>query len=371
MTNGSKLNLAHHLRSSRRIHQVVSRLGSLPVALRATNRLRMPLLKPPIASLHHPRTASVWKADGSPSRTPKLTESKTDSGKSSPVSQSGPAVDWWSRLEHAVVAVEGLKDVYLGYTKVGSLWNIIKGFALRVYQPMRRAEELDGLEEPSLLEGIAAAIFKYGLMATALAPAALRLLPPIATNPWVWLAASTAIDAYVAYKYRREIVAFLAKFRDALETFATALFNYVEIAVASIAIEITNAFGRALRTEIWRPLRPNRYLGSQSLNRDGAGDLTTGHLQSRLITLQRAAVIATLAMPLVAAPSLAAIPATRGVGDGARTPSIVINSMPTVVVNSQQSGDIERQVIEALRQHREALYEQWHREVQRRQRTEF
>lgn len=51
---------------------------------------------------------------------------------------------------------------------------------------------------------------------------------------------------------------------------------------------------------------------------------------------------------------------------------VVINSSPTVVVNNAEStSDIEQRVLEALRKHRRALYEQWHRELDKRLRTEF
>jgi hypothetical protein len=51
--------------------------------------------------------------------------------------------------------------------------------------------------------------------------------------------------------------------------------------------------------------------------------------------------------------------------------SLVINSMPSIVINAEAAGDIERQVVEILRRHREMLFEQWQREAQRRQRVEF
>jgi hypothetical protein len=52
--------------------------------------------------------------------------------------------------------------------------------------------------------------------------------------------------------------------------------------------------------------------------------------------------------------------------------SITINSTPTVVINSGEgSGDIERQVIGALRAHRDELFDQFKRESVRRERAEF
>jgi hypothetical protein len=41
------------------------------------------------------------------------------------------------------------------------------------------------------------------------------------------------------------------------------------------------------------------------------------------------------------------------------------------VINEAQSADLEGRVLEALRQHGGELYDQWQREVGRRQRTEF
>jgi hypothetical protein len=52
--------------------------------------------------------------------------------------------------------------------------------------------------------------------------------------------------------------------------------------------------------------------------------------------------------------------------------SITINSTPTVVINaSEASGDVERQVIDALRTHRDELFDQFKRESIRRERAQF
>lgn len=74
------------------------------------------------------------------------------------------------------------------------------------------------------------------------------------------------------------------------------------------------------------------------------------------------------------APALAAVSSRRR---GAEPPhaaslaSLVINSTPTVVIHADGTSDIEGRVLEVLRQHREMLFDQWQREAQRRQRTEF
>lgn len=85
----------------------------------------------------------------------------------------------------------------------------------------------------------------------------------------------------------------------------------------------------------------------------------------------RGAALAMLAAPLMVAPTPATIPSVRSSIDTSVGASIVINSTPTIVINSNQPDDIEQRVLEALRQHRETIFEQWSSELQRRQRTEF
>lgn len=55
----------------------------------------------------------------------------------------------------------------------------------------------------------------------------------------------------------------------------------------------------------------------------------------------------------------------------ASDPTVVINSSPTIVIHAGTAGDLERQVLEALRNYRSELYDEWRREVARRERTEF
>jgi hypothetical protein len=98
--------------------------------------------------------------------------------------------------------------------------------------------------------------------------------------------------------------------------------------------------------------------------------LVPGVRQLQLSPLRRAAA-SVLAIPMLAAPALAAAPALpRPVAEVARQ-SLVINSSPTIVINSGESGEIESRVLEALREHREALFDQWQSELRKRQRTEF
>jgi hypothetical protein len=71
------------------------------------------------------------------------------------------------------------------------------------------------------------------------------------------------------------------------------------------------------------------------------------------------------------APALTAVPSRGRGAEPERPASVVINSTPTVVINSEARSDIEDRVIEALRRHREMLFEQWQREAQRRRRMDF
>jgi hypothetical protein len=61
-----------------------------------------------------------------------------------------------------------------------------------------------------------------------------------------------------------------------------------------------------------------------------------------------------------------------GPNSGIERASITINSSPTVVINAQAAGgDAQRDVIGALRAHREELFDQLKRESARRERAQF
>ena len=85
----------------------------------------------------------------------------------------------------------------------------------------------------------------------------------------------------------------------------------------------------------------------------------------------KAAAMALLGTPLLTAPALAGIARIQPGLEPAGVSQVVINSNPTIVINAGQADDIEDRVLQALSQHREAIYSQWLREVQKRQRTEF
>lgn len=60
-----------------------------------------------------------------------------------------------------------------------------------------------------------------------------------------------------------------------------------------------------------------------------------------------------------------------GVAGGSAGLGVIINSSPTIVIQEAQGAELEARVLETLRQHGGEIYEQWRREVGRRQRTEF
>ncbi len=123
----------------------------------------------------------------------------------------------------------------------------------------------------------------------------------------------------------------------------------------------------------WRGwVRPTSYFATLPLLASGpSGQPGIGpHFLGGAGSLGGAALLM-LAAPLLAAPTLAGVPSRRASVDGIGAGSIVINSSPTITVNCCDADDIQPQILEALRQHRETIYQQWCSEVQRRQRTDF
>jgi hypothetical protein len=70
-------------------------------------------------------------------------------------------------------------------------------------------------------------------------------------------------------------------------------------------------------------------------------------------------------------PALAGEPRGR-ISNPALPAPVVINSSPTLVLNRADSTlELEQRLLEVLRRHRDALYEQWEREREKRLRTQF
>ena len=92
--------------------------------------------------------------------------------------------------------------------------------------------------------------------------------------------------------------------------------------------------------------------------------------RARAATAIHSAVVASA---LQASPKFADLP-TRGPNRELRggAGAVTINSSPTVVVNAGEGrGDIEREVMSALRAHREELFDSFRREATRRERAQF
>jgi hypothetical protein len=92
---------------------------------------------------------------------------------------------------------------------------------------------------------------------------------------------------------------------------------------------------------------------------------------ARLFALIRTGARATLAAPLKDSTGVGVAFPQQQRTERRSEPRLVINSSPTIIVNPKDRTDLKGELLEALRSHREALYEQWSRELQRRQRTEF
>ncbi len=117
--------------------------------------------------------------------------------------------------------------------------------------------------------------------------------------------------------------------------------------------------------------------GAASRNGIGGRDRSTlAEMAPALNGWARAATVrnsAAVAPARLASPKFADLPA-RGFDRDSRggTGALTINSSPTVVVNSGEGrGDIEREVMSALRAHREELFDSLRREAARRERAQF
>jgi len=97
-------------------------------------------------------------------------------------------------------------------------------------------------------------------------------------------------------------------------------------------------------------------------------------LQPRLELFLRSvrvnAAAAMLAAPMLVTPRTGQIVSIRPPYEVSRTASVVINSSPTITIASD-CHDIEQRVLAALKEDRQAMFDQWCLELQRRQRTEF
>lgn len=362
MNKDSKLNLADRLRSARRIHQF-SRLVKLPVALQATRCLRAMSPRAQLAALSNRQSAIGPDANPSPSHTPGPEDSKRDHGKSSSDSSPRPTLGWLGRLEKAVIAINELAHRASARTEDTVALN-------QTLDPRYRAREGETREQSSSPTLTALVSFSSRLIDSQTSGVRLAVIPAARTSSR--RPGANDSDAVRATTVRSGLEALLTKVCENEWRLFRAVSQHSGLGAQNSSARGIIVSPRSSAAGRERQASRLTAAIAKTISSGAARSLETEDVQLRLLTLRRAAAIVTFAAPLLAAPALAAIPATRRApGDASCPPSIVINSTPTVVVNSSQSSDVERQVLEALRQHRDALYEQWSSEVQRRQRTEF
>ncbi len=140
----------------------------------------------------------------------------------------------------------------------------------------------------------------------------------------------------------------------------------VEARAGAIAVHLS-ALGAATRLMPRGTSLRRTTLATQSISRND-GRLA---MQLQPGTFRHSVIAAALAAPMLSAPTMAAVPTCQREAEPAYSNSLVINSSPSITIKVSDASEIERRVLDALRQHREALYDQWHREVRRRQRVEF
>jgi len=138
-------------------------------------------------------------------------------------------------------------------------------------------------------------------------------------------------------------------------------------------------FGQWLDHEFYRPTdpvqAPSWYAAGTSGPKSGKNArLVSWHaVQPRIgMFLNNSRVNATAAMlaaPLLATPATAQLASVGLQYDVTRTASVVVNSSPTITIATSDCQDIEQRVLAALKQHRQALFDQFCSELQRRQRT--
>jgi len=344
MNDDTKPHRTHHLGSLKTLQDFTKRLMYISAAHRIVGRVSTPYLQPSAEKLAYRRRVerrSFGALLGSEISTAK-SEHPSNENVSAPAARA--LVDWWTRLRPLIAAANALTRG--ASPKTGNL---------------RESDQASGLQNGNK---------------SAETPAQSRspkvLAPATPSNRLIPSQDLVLKLAVLPVKYQFGLDALFTKLRERVTAFGRTIPNYSELLVRNPSAG--NPIGSFTST-ISGPQRQASSLTvaiGKTIPSRAPGDLGGKQVRSTPITLRRTAVIATLAAPLLAAPALAAIPAAhRAPGDASCQPSIVINSTPTVVVNSYQSSDIERQVLEALKQHRDALYEQWHREVRRRQRTEF
>jgi hypothetical protein len=213
-------------------------------------------------------------------------------------------------------------------------------------------------------------------------------LATLASSPAILLAATAALVAAAAYAVRRKwsvIVRIIGELTAAVSRETNAIVGKLTSVVVGLENGTTQDFepaGRATsRERLSRGLRASASaavvsfahnvfpVALQSLRAVEPWQIWDGFQPERL-SARRAVAMARLTAPLLVAPTMANISSDRSTTRESSV-SMIFNSTPTIVINGCQSDGIEHRIEEALRQHREAIYLEWSRELQRRQRTEL
>ena len=154
--------------------------------------------------------------------------------------------------------------------------------------------------------------------------------------------------------------------------------NRSNIVGSALHKTIANASHAAVPQRLFVAAPPVGSPRAELNNRDRGGSVTAS--ATRVASVQLVAPTAVGKSQVASPAQLRTIfdcgssnPANRG-GDTSRAPSfgpITINSNPTINLTSEASTDLESRMLATLRAHREAIFEEMQRELDRRQRTHF
>ncbi len=267
-------------------------------------------------------------------------------------------------LASTAVLVEALKWIWT--TGLPLFWSVkvaLGRVAVSLWQVVAASEALAAISETAV--ELAAVLATLTASPAVLLTATAALLTAVSYLVWRNWSAIVKVIGRLTAAISREMINVIGKMASVVvgpengttaengtshERTVRALRAFASGAVASFPAGVFPITLRSLRTT--EPLQ--RWDGILM------GGLRTG----------RAAALAILSSPLLVAPAMATVSPDRTTTQEASV-SMVFNSTPTIVINGCQSDGIERRIEEALRQHRESIFAQWSRELQRRQRTEF
>jgi hypothetical protein len=273
---------------------------------------------------------------------------------------------------------------------------------------------LDSLPESAdVYELVEAAWDAIGPALTAIGEAAVALAGLLDPLDWLVIGAGVAIGGggYLAYRFRDSIEHFFKTVWDSIDARVHAMYQEVErlgsvvvsgaLRTAAELRAFASSWGASMRAMAGHlamlrshlvegvsqfaslsakvpafgsiaPSAPSQIAGARINALVGPHAALVARMPRPSRSPFRQAVAAgALAIPMLAAPAFAGPPDLPRPASGAASQSLVINSSPSIVVNCGDPAEVESRVLEALRKHREALFDQWRSELKKRQRTEF